>query len=156
MIELRPAQKKDEAFIETVYGSTRDAELQLTDWTVQQKKAFIIMQSMAQLAEYKEKFPGAAFQIILYKKKEAGRFYTWEGDTEIRLIDITLLPAFRNKGIGTFLLNRLISHSDKIKKKISLHVEPDNPALYLYSRLGFIRIKNNGRHYYMEREPVIQ
>ena len=153
MITLRSVEKKDDAFIESVYGSTREAELKLTNWTDQQKKAFIMMQSMAQLAEYKEKFPGAALQILVYKKKDAGRFYTWENDNEIRLIDITLLPSFRGKGIGTFLLKELIKHSNKVQKKISLHVEPVNPALHLYSRLGFIRIKNNGRHYYMERDP---
>ncbi len=155
MIELRHVEEKDESFIETIYGSTREDELKLTNWPEQQKKAFIIMQSMAQLAEYKAKFPGAAFQVIIYKKQDAGRFYTWENDTEIRLIDITLLPAFRGKGIGIFLLKELIKKSNKVQKKISLHVEPDNPALYLYSSLGFIRIKNNGRHYYMERNPEL-
>jgi ribosomal protein S18 acetylase RimI-like enzyme len=72
---------------------------------------------------------------------------------EIRLIDITLLPQFRGKGIGAALLGDLIKRSDKVQKKISLHVDPINPALYLYLRLGFIHIKNNGRYYYMERNP---
>ncbi len=154
MIHLRPVEEKDDLFIETVYRSTRENELQLTTWTEPQKKAFIIMQSMAQLAEYKIKFPGAAFQIILYKQKPAGRFYTWENDHEIRLIDITLLPQFRGKEIGSTLLKKLIEKSNKIHKKISLHVEPGNPALQLYKRLGFIHIKNNGRHFYMERDPT--
>ena len=153
MIELRPVEKEDESFIEAVYGSTREDELKLTNWPEQQKRAFIIMQSMAQLAEYKAKFPGAAFEVIVYKRKDIGRYYTWENDTEIRLIDITLLPAFRNKGIGTFLLKDLIKKSIKVQKKISLHVDPANPALHLYLDLGFIHIKNNGRHYYMERDP---
>ncbi len=154
MIELRPVEKKDDSFIETVYRSTREDELKTTNWTEQQKKAFIIMQSMAQLAEYKIKFPGAAFRIIIYNKQDAGRFYTWENEDEIRLIDITLLPQFRGKGIGTSLLQKLIKRSDKVQKKISLHVEPGNPALQLYRRLGFIHIKNNGRHYYMEKDPA--
>ena len=127
----------------------------LTQWTEQQKQAFIKMQSMAQLAEYKTKFPGAAFQVIIFSKQDAGRFYTWENDHEIRLIDITLLPPFRGKGIGSFLLGELIKKSDKLQKKISLHVEPSNPALKLYRRSGFIHIKNNGRHYYMERYPEL-
>jgi len=69
MIELRLVQPKDESFIEAVYGSTREDELNRTNWPGQQKKAFIIMQSMAQLAEYKAKFPGAAFEVIMYKKR---------------------------------------------------------------------------------------
>lgn len=154
MIELRPEVKKDDAFIEAVYRSTRETELDLTNWTEQQKAAFALMQLMAQLAEYKTKFPGAAFQVIVFNKQNAGRFYTWENDMEIRLIDITLLPQFRGKGIGTALLKDLIKRSDKVQTKISLHVDPTSAALHLYLRLGFIYIKNNGRHYYMERDPV--
>ena len=155
MIELRPAVEKDDSFIETVYCSTREDELKITNWTELQKRSFIIMQSMAQLAEYKTKFPGAAYRVINYNKQDAGRFYTWENDNEIRLIDITLLPKFRGKGIGTSLLQDLIKKSEKVQKKISLHVDPVNPALQLYLRLGFIYIKNNGLHYYMERNPEV-
>ncbi len=153
MIELRPVEEKDNLFIEAVYRSTREDELKLTNWDESQKNAFIMMQSMAQMAEYNTKFPGATYQVIIYKKQDAGRFYTWETDAEIRLIDIALLPAFRGKGIGTFLLGELVKRSNKVKKKISLHVDPDNTAIQLYRRLGFIHIKNNGRHYYMERNP---
>ncbi len=155
MIKLRPVEKKDDSFIETVYRSTREEELKFTNWPEQQKQAFIKMQSTAQLAEYKTKFPGAAFQVIIFNKQDAGRFYTWENDQEIRLIDITLLPPFRGKGIGAFLLQELIKKSDKLQKKISLHVEPSNPVLQLYLRLGFIHVKNNGRHCYMERDPAV-
>lgn len=154
MIQLRPVEEKDDSFIEAVYRSTREDELKLTHWMEPQKKAFIIMQSMAQLAEYRTKFPGAAFQIILFKQKPAGRFYTWENNNEIRLIDITVLPPFRGKGIATFLLGELIKKSNTVQKKISLHVDPVNPALQLYRRLGFIHIKNNGRYYFMERNPA--
>ncbi len=153
MIKLRPVIEKDDSFIETVYRSTREDELKLPNWTEQQKNTFIHLQSIAQLAEYKTKFPGAAFQVIVYKKKDAGRFYTWESANEIRLIDITLLPSFRGKGIGKFLLEELIKKSNKVQKKVSLHVDAANPALKFYLHLGFVHIKNNGRHYYMERNP---
>lgn len=153
MIQLRPAGENDNLFIESVYRTTREKELSLTNWTENQKQAFIMMQSMAQSAEYKKNYPGAAFQIIIYNKKAAGRIYIWEDDNEIRLIDITLLPLFRRKGIGTNLLQELIKKSKAVQKKLSLHVEPDNPALKLYKQMGFIYIKNNGRHYFMERNP---
>ena len=153
MIQLRPVEEKDTAFIEAVYRTTREVELNFTNWSEHQKNAFISMQSAAQLAEYKTKFPGARFQVIIYNKKNAGRFYTWENEIEIRLLDITLLYQFRGKGIGTDLLQQLIARSNKTQKTLSLHVEVSNPILKLYQRLGFIYIKNNGRHYYMERQP---
>lgn len=154
MVQLRPVEEKDISFIETVYRTTREEELKLTNWNEHQKNAFITMQSMAQLAEYKKKFPGASYQVIRFNKKDAGRFYTWEDYDEIRLIDITLLPQFRGRGIGNFLLGELIKRSNRVQKKISLHVDPVNPALQLYLLLGFVHIKNNGRYFYMERKPV--
>jgi len=153
MIQLRAVEKKDAAFIEAVYRTTREAELHLTNWSEYQKNAFIHMQSAAQLAEYKTKFPGARFQIIIYNKKDAGRFFTCETENEIRLLDITILPEFTGKGIGTNLLHRLIQRSNKVQKKISLHVIASNPALKLYQRLGFVHIKKDGFYHYMEREP---
>ena len=153
MIQLRPVEEKDTAFIEAVYRTTREAELNLTNWSEYQKSAFINMQSMAQLADYKTKCPGARLQVIIYNKKDAGRFFTCETENEIRLLDITILPEFIGKGIGTNLLHRLIQRSNKVQKKISLQVIASNPALKLYQRLGFVYIKSAGFYYYMEREP---
>jgi ribosomal protein S18 acetylase RimI-like enzyme len=154
MIKLRPEIKNDQAFIEMLYRSTREAELHATNWTEEQKSAFVIMQSMAQLAEYRSRFPGATFEVIEFRKKNAGRLYTWESALEIRLIDITIMPRFRGKGIGTSVLNDLVKRSDRLKKKISLHVDPASPALQLYLKLGFVHVKNNGRLFYMERNAV--
>ena len=153
MIQLRPVEEKDAAFIEAVYRTTREAELHLTNWSEHQKNAFISMQSAAQLADYKTKCPGARFQVIIYNKKDAGRFFTCETENDIRLLDITILPEFTGKGIGTNLLHRLIQRSTKVQKKISLYVLASSPAIKLYQRLGFIHIKSNGLYYYMEREP---
>src|SRR5215212_8390315 len=108
MIQLRTVVEKDNAFIEAAYRTTREAELNLTNWSPHQKSAFISMQSTAQLAEYKTKLPGALFQVIIHNKKDAGRFFTCENEDDIRLIDITILPEFTGKGIGTNLLHRLI------------------------------------------------
>jgi ribosomal protein S18 acetylase RimI-like enzyme len=155
MIQLRPVEEKDNLFIEAVYRSAREDEFKLTNWSEEQKNAFIMMQSMAQLAEYKKKFPDASYQVITFNKLDAGRFYTREGADEIRLIDITLLPPFRGRGIGNYLLGELIKRSNFTQKKISLHVDPANPALHLYRRMGFMHIKNNGRHLYMERKPDV-
>ncbi len=154
MVQLRPVEEKDQLFIESVYRSTRERELSLTNWAEPQRQAFIVMQSMAQAAAYQKNYPGAMFQIISFNKKDAGRLYVWENENEIRIIDITLLPSFRGKGIGTYILQELIDRSAAVHKKLSLHAEPDNPALKLYQRMGFVYISNNGRHLYMERDPA--
>ncbi len=153
MIRLRPVTDKDLPFIERVYRSTREKELGLVSWSELQKDAFIKMQSVAQEAHYKNAFPSAIFEIIEFNKKPAGRLYTGETENEIRLIDISLLPEFRGKSIGTKIIQSLITKAAGKQKLLSLHVEPDNPAYQLYLRIGFKHINNNGRHYYMEYKP---
>ena len=53
MLLSKYCTENDIQFIVAVYRSTREEELKLTNWTEEQKSAFIYMQSMAQLAEYK-------------------------------------------------------------------------------------------------------
>lgn len=50
------------------------------------------------------------------------------------LVYIAMDSAFRGKGIGKELMSKAIAQADG---DIALHVEPDNPAKYLYEKLGF-------------------
>jgi predicted GNAT family acetyltransferase len=63
------------------------------------------------------------------------------------------LPGYRGKGIGTYLLNALISESEETGKPLSIHVERFNPALRLYWRLGFREVSDKGVYLLMERAP---
>ena len=72
MLQLKLVEEKDKLLIETIYRTTREDELNLTNWPESQKQAFVSMQSTAQLAEYKKNYPGASYQIIIWKRKPAG------------------------------------------------------------------------------------
>lgn len=50
------------------------------------------------------------------------------------LVYIATHKDYRGKGIGKQLMKRTI---DEAKGAIKLHVEPDNPAIYLYEKIGF-------------------
>ncbi len=50
------------------------------------------------------------------------------------LVYIATHKKYRRKGIGKFLMQKTIEMTDG---DIALHVEPDNPARFLYERLGF-------------------
>lgn len=149
-ILLEKQKPLHQPFIEELYRSTREEELIQTNWTEQQKQQFVLMQFMAQKADYERKFPDALQQIIHYKKKAAGRLYTSETENSIHIIDIALLPQYRNKGIGKFLLQQLIAKAKKQRKTISLQVIKTNPAKNLYNRLGFVSIREDGLREYME------
>lgn len=50
------------------------------------------------------------------------------------LLFVAVSPAFRGKGIGGQLVRKGLELADG---DVKLHVEHDNPAMRLYSRLGF-------------------
>ncbi|WP_193217825.1 MULTISPECIES: GNAT family N-acetyltransferase [unclassified Imperialibacter] len=50
------------------------------------------------------------------------------------LVYIAMHKDYRGKGIGKQLMQRAIDSADG---NIALHVEPENPAVHLYKKLGF-------------------
>ena len=50
------------------------------------------------------------------------------------LVYIAVDPSTRGKGVGKELMKRVINRT---AGDIALHVEPDNPARFLYEKLGF-------------------
>jgi ribosomal protein S18 acetylase RimI-like enzyme len=72
----------------------------------------------------------------------------------IRIIDITLLPNWRKKEIGSSILKEITEKAAVNQMKVSIHVESFNPAMNLYKRLGFTKIsETNGVYHLMEWSP---
>jgi len=153
-ITFRPIRPEDEALLYQIYANTREEELAQVPWDTAEKEAFLRMQFNAQHQYYQEQFPHAAFQIILRDDRPIGRLYVDRRPDVIHLIDIALLPANRNRGIGTSLLKELLAEASEVGKLVRIHVEHFNPALRLYERLGFSRIGDHGVYYQMEWLPT--
>lgn len=149
-VTLRPVRPEDEMFLLQVYASTRTEELALVNWTAPQKDAFLQMQFNAQRQSYRTQFPEAVYQIIQRDDVAIGRLIIDRSGDELLLIDIALLPACRNAGIGTGLIRDLMAEAGRTGKALRLHVEFFNPAQRLYERLGFIKIGASGIYYEME------
>ena len=150
---LRPARAEDRDSLLRVYASTREEELRLVDWSDEQKAAFVGMQFEAQDAYYREHYHPATFDVIEVDGEPAGRLYVARWEDEIRIIDIALLPEHRGRGIGTALLRALLDEAAHGGKRLSIHVELNNPARRLYERLGFAPIEERGVYLLMEAAP---
>ena len=153
-VELVPVAAGDEEFLYRVYASTRAEELAVVPWDDGQKDAFLRAQFNAQLRWYREHYTGATHEIVLIDGEAAGRLYVHRGETEIRIVDIALLPEHRANGIGSFLLGDLLAEADAAGKRLTIHVERVNPALRLYERLGFTVAEDKGVYLFLERLPV--
>jgi GNAT superfamily N-acetyltransferase len=150
---FRPISEEDMPFLQRLYGSTRESELNRTAWSPEEKRAFIEMQFNAQHRHYQEHFGNARFDLVLNNDGPVGRLYVDRRPDEIRIIDIALLPEFCGRGIGTSLMQRLIDEAAETRLPVRIHVEQFNPALRLYEWLGFHRIRDEGVYYLMERKP---
>lgn len=138
---LRPSQPADEPFLFRVYSSSRVEELAPLGWDEKQQHQFLSMQFRAQDMDYRKRCPEAQFDVILHNGEQVGRFYVDRRENEIRILDICLLPEHRNQGIGTPLIEELLSEAQKSHKKLSIYVESYNPSLRLFGRLGFEAIE---------------
>ena len=145
-ITYRPIDDADLPFLRAVYGSVREDELLQTNWDAAQKAAFIDMQFTAQHTYYQENYDNAEFLVILVDGVPAGRLYVQRGPRDMRIIDIALLPAFRNQGTGARILNSLLAEGRATGRTVSIHVEKFNPAMRLYHRLGFKTAEDKGVH----------
>jgi ribosomal protein S18 acetylase RimI-like enzyme len=154
MVTLRPARPEDREFLLAVYASTRAEELAPVPWTEEQKAAFLKMQFQAQDVDYKRNYADAEFSVIEVDGSPAGRLYVHRRPDEIRLIDIALLPAFRGRGVGTGLLERLFDEATASDVPVTIHVEISNPARALYERLGFLAQGEQAPYVFMRWTPA--
>jgi ribosomal protein S18 acetylase RimI-like enzyme len=153
-VTLRPIQEEDADFLLRLYASTRAEELAtIVDWTDEQKDWFVRQQFQAQHAYYHEHYVGAQFDVILVEGNPAGRLYIHRREREIRLMDITMAPEHRSRGLGSILLRELMAEAEAAGKPLTIHVEKYNPAMRLYQRLGFVSIADRGVYDLLEWRP---
>ena len=140
-ITLRPLLSTDEAFSYLIYASTRAEEMARVTWTDEQKEAFLRMQFKAQTDHYRTYYPAAEYQIIQRGDVPIGRLMVERSPKSLLIMDIALLPEFRNTGIGTAILKELMEEAGQAGLPVVLRVEFFNPAIRLYTRLGFVKTR---------------
>ena len=148
-ISLRPFSADDQDFIFKLYASTRLHEIVPFGWDPAQQEAFLRMQFNAQKHWYNQAYPNADHQIILLDGQPAGRIMVTTEPGSAHLVDIALLPEFRNRGIGTKLVADLVEKSAQAGSKVRLQVLRTNPAIHLYERLGFVKTGEDAMYFQM-------
>lgn len=151
---LRPETESDIPFLMRLFASTREAELaQVVDWSAEQKQAFLASQFQAQRHHYRTTINGCAFDILEHRGVPAGRLYLEARQSRLHIVDISLLPDYCGKGLGTQILEAVMAAAAAGGKGVGIFVEKFNPALRLYRRLGFTEIADGEVHLEMEWLP---
>lgn len=149
-VSYRESTEADLAFVAAVYASTRTEEVAASGWPLEMQMQFLAHQADAQHRHYRAYYPDAEWLVIERAGKAIGRLYIEEWPSQIRLIDIALLPEGRGGGVGGAILADLQAMAAAAGKTLSIHVERNNPAMSLYLRLGFAKVDEHGIYDLME------
>src|SRR5205085_3484898 len=135
---LRPETEADVPFLRRLYASTRWEELApIIDWTEAQKHAFLDSQFVLQRHHYRTYYATTDWGVLTHDGVPAGRLYIDRQAKTLLVIDISLLPDWRGRGIGTALMQAICAESRASSKTVTIAVEKFNRAQRLYRRLGF-------------------
>jgi len=164
-LSIRPANPADEPFLYALYASTRAAELASWGWDAALQTQFLQLQFRAQQQHYAA-YPNPVHWILEHQAPNGqipaaalgtqqlvqpiGRVLLSFCSDEIRLVDISLLPEFRSRGLGAALVGWVQAQARAEGKALRLHVAPENRARNLYERLGFQIIEDRQSHLFME------
>jgi RimJ/RimL family protein N-acetyltransferase len=153
ILRRRQVLPEDEAFLFALYASTRDEELAILAWSEEQLRVFLLMQFHAQQDCYQGAFSDANFDLLLANDQPIGRLYVHRQADELSILDIALLPVWRNRGLGTQIIREIQAEAHAGQVPVTLHVAVGNPARRLYERLGFRMVKSDGQHLRLRWQP---
>jgi len=136
-VRLRPVTERDLSFLFDVVSSSVREQFKLMGGDVRMMEPLLRIQFESQTREYKERFPEAVHYIITLNDLDAGRIYLNRSPEEIRILDLTLLPEYRGKGLGAFVLKVFEEEAARTGLPIRIYVEDGNRSLRLFDRLGY-------------------
>jgi ribosomal protein S18 acetylase RimI-like enzyme len=148
---LRGSPLEDEAAWYELHAAIRAQELGMESWEPALRTGILRQQLDAQRQSYRERFPDAEEQLILRGGTPIGWLIVDRSASEVRCIDIALLPAARGQGIGTLIIRDLQQEAAIDDRPMLLEVLRENArARALYERLGFQAMGGSDTHVSME------
>ena len=145
---LRPALPADADFEHRLYASTRD---DLRPLGPEVFDGLVGMHYRAQSMSIRLDHPQAEHKIVMVQDAPVGRLIIDASGNAIEVIDIALLPEYRNCGLGTSVLHSVLAQADRLGQAIRLHVEKQSRAVRFYERLGFVTCGDAGMFLQMSR-----
>jgi GNAT superfamily N-acetyltransferase len=98
---------------------------------------------------FADEYQGCQPILILYNDQIVGSYTCTKSTDRYDFGNFFVLPKYQNQGIGSFVLKKILSVTDKAGWPVKLVYWDFNPAGHLYSRMGF---KSIGRHNFEGRQ----
>ena len=137
-ITRRQVTSQDDAFLLALFKAVRAPDFAIAGLAPAQLDMLLDMQFQAQTGGYAAQFPGADNQIVLLDGVDAGRILVHRSPSQFVLVDISVLPAHQNRGLGTALVTGLIAEARAAGVPLRCSVGLSNTgSLRFHQRLGF-------------------
>ena len=138
-ISFRPAAEHDIEFLYALHVATMK---EYVDKTWGWDEAF-------QATIFRKNHVRAEIQIITLAEKDMGMLSLEERIEDVFLRAIEIHPAFQGQGLGTTIIQYIITDAARRRKPVFLRVLKVNPAKRLYEHLGFSVVEETETHFHM-------
>lgn len=82
--------------------------------------------------------------VVLNNKVVGFIKYRQNNEKDYSLSEMWVDEEYRGRGVASFMMTKMLDNLDtKVETKITLRVHKDNPAMKLYTKLGFKEITKN-------------
>jgi len=133
--DLRPAAKSDIAFCWPIYRDTLKPLMEAPTYWHEADQRRIVERALAD----------AGASILRSQGTDAGWLHVEENSQVIGLKQLLVLPALRNRGLGTSLLGWMKERADRKRKDLIVEVMANSPARGLLERLDFKAVPGSSR-----------
>lgn len=154
-VQLRHAVAKDEDFLLQLYLATQPIETTNWNMSAAAREQLLQMQFRGRKLTYAAQYPDAEDLILCLNEegeveRRVGRHLVIRQEDAILGIDLAILPAYQNQGIGRLVLQGVQRQCAQEGLKFRLQVLHTNPARRLYDRLGFTMVSQDLLYAQME------
>lgn len=126
-INLRPALPGDSEFAWSLYRLLmKSLTEELLEWNDERQKRVV-----------ERDIASGQAKIIVVAEQDIGWMHVREDAAGIELCQLYIAPEMQNRGIGTTIVERLMTRARSVDKIVTLEVMKNNRARSLYERLGF-------------------
>jgi ribosomal protein S18 acetylase RimI-like enzyme len=150
---LKPARSPDDEFLYEVFATTwADEVAALPNQNL--ARHVLRIQHIAQERRFDARYPGFRRFVVSHEGTRAGRFYLFGSGSALQIVDLTLLPPFQSRGIGSRLVRDLMREASADGHRVSMHVGRDNErSLALCVAFGFELVSSDDLDHYLEWVP---
>ena len=104
-------------------------------------------------ARIRDSFDPEAHRLVRADGQLAGVLAVEQRTDHVQLVKVFLLPQYQGRGIGTWLVRRVMAQAAEQGLPVRLRVLRVNPAQRLYIRLGFVVSDETPERLYMQWQP---